>query len=96
MNDRYIEAAHRIQSAVATEIQLVGDSNAGASSKHLRTGLNMVMADVSTILNILVAKGIITKDELIDSITKGTEVEAERLRSIVITKCGLPPETRFE
>lgn len=57
---RYQAAAHAMQSGVAAKMAL---DPAETTPKHLRTGVNSAMVETSAIVELLVAKGIITMDE---------------------------------
>jgi hypothetical protein len=76
---QYQKKAHAIQSAIQFEISTGGEASAGASPKHLRTGLNLVMCDLGSLLDLLVKKGIITDDEVIQATLDGLDGEIARL-----------------
>ena len=80
-SERWRAAAHAVQSGVAAE-QYLG-SNDG-SPKHLRTGLNLVMRDLSSLARLLMSKGVFTPEEFYKAIAEGMEEEArsyeERLK----------------
>lgn len=94
--DRYMAAAHAIQTAVAVQIAHLGDNEAGADHKHLRTGLNMVMADHGSLAALLIRLGIITEAQYNEAIVEGTEAEAERMKLDTRRKCGLPDNVNFK
>lgn len=77
--EEYLKDAHRIQTGVAIEIEAKGVDNMGANPKHLRTGLNMAMADHSSLAKLLIRKGIITDEEYLNAIQVGTREEADRI-----------------
>lgn len=89
-NNRYLEAACAIQGAVAFGIAQLGEDGAGASPRHLRTGLNMVMADHASLVGLLVMLGVITDEQYMDAMVAGTESEAERAISDYRKRTGAP------
>ena len=71
---RYNAAMHRMQSAVAyalTRKPKVGEP------KHLRVGLNSMMAQQGGLVTLLIAKGVITEDEYELAMVEAAEAEAE-------------------
>jgi len=56
----YARLGHAIQSGVAYAMEREANQ---VSPKHLRTGLNCVMADFGSLGRLLIAKGVITQDE---------------------------------
>lgn len=93
--DRWLTAAHAVQSATALHIENRGENAAGADAKHLRTGLNMAMSDHGALARLLVAKGIITDAEYMQAIAEGAEMEAERIAQHVRRECNLPDTVTF-
>lgn len=79
---QYSEAAHAIQTAVAHDINCEGAKGAAADSKHLRTGLNMVMAEFSGLLFLLMRKGVITEDEMHEALLDALEQEKRRYEKL--------------
>ena len=91
MRDRnYIEAAHAMQSGVASEIELKGEKGAAADPKNLRVGVNMAMADQAGLASLLIAKGVFTKEEYIEAITKSANDEADRYQKLLSEAFGRP------
>ena len=84
--ERYLNICHAIQSAtkfLITQAQMRSDDGlAGSSPKHLRTGLNMVMADVSSLATLLIKKGVFTEEEYFEAVLIGAENELERLTNM--------------
>lgn len=72
--ERYLAAAHAMQSGVAAEM---ADSEraAATSPKHLRVGVNTAMVDHASIVTLLVEKGILTWDEVHKALADGMERE---------------------
>lgn len=93
-NARYQRALHRMQSAIALEIQVLGEASA-ASPKHLRVGLNSAFADQAALAGLLIERGVITREDYFDAIVHEAEAEADRVAALVIEACHLPPNTTF-
>lgn len=84
---RYERAAHAMQSGVAAEMgfhEAHGGTSSATSPKHLRTGVNVAMRDHSSIVSLLIRKGILTDEEVMAALADGMEEEVrlhERLVS---------------
>jgi hypothetical protein len=81
---RYFDAMHAVQSAIALDIQISGLNGAGADPKHLRTGVNSCLVDNLAISKLLIEKGIFTESEYFAAIAEAAEGEraslTERMR----------------
>lgn len=75
LNERYIAAAHKMQSGVALKINY---DRSETSPKHLRVGVNAAMVDAGALAELLVLKGIITHEEYLDAIARMMEHEAKK------------------
>ncbi len=75
MKRSYQEAAHAMQSGVAT---VMNTDPSETSPKHLRVGVNSAMCDTAALARLLVAKDIFTLDEWEKAITEEMEREVER------------------
>ena len=62
----YEEAMHAMQSGVAME---QGRGSRDTEPKHLRVGINCRAVDHAGLVDLLIAKGILTKEEYIAAIT---------------------------
>lgn len=93
-NTRYQRALHRMQSAIALEIQVKGEASA-ANAKHLRVGLNSAFAEHAALAGLLIERGVITQEDYFDAIMREAEAEADRVVTLVIEGCHLPPNTSF-
>lgn len=73
--DRYWRAAHCVQAG--------SKMVAARSGEHpqSRTGINMAMRDHASIVELLVAKGVITQDEYMKALADGAEAEVRRLET---------------
>jgi len=87
---RYLNAMHAQQSAIAFEIERLGEANAGSSAKHLRVGMNSALGDQAGLAKLLIEKGLITEQDYLNAIVEGAEREAIRMRDIVRESTGLP------
>lgn len=85
---RWLAAGHAVQTGVKTDIELNGEDGAGASPKHLRTGVNMAMADHAALARLLVAKGVISDEEYRRAIAEGAEQEQERYEKMLSAQFG--------
>ena len=74
-NERYLAAAHAMQSGVATTMQIDSDTT---SPKHLRVGVNSAMCDHAALVRLLIAKGLFTQEEYTKEVAD--EMERERTR----------------
>lgn len=73
--ERWEKAAHAVQSGVAAKMEIGGTDT---SPKHLRTGINVAMADHAGLAELLISKGIITREEYVDAIAHSMEAEQAR------------------
>ena len=73
--DKYFELVHAMQSGVRYDIEHNGENQAAADAKHLRTGINVALADAGAVVELLIEKGIFTEEEYIERITKYMEKE---------------------
>jgi hypothetical protein len=71
--ERYHQLLHAMQSGVAMVIQL--GLSEDHTPKHLRVGVNSAMAEHSGLVKLLIAKGVITEEEVEASLTKAMEDE---------------------
>ncbi len=70
----YARLLHAVQTGVAYTME---KEPTEVAPKHLRTGLNAVMADLGSLTRLLVAKGILTHDEYYDAVLEGLRREVE-------------------
>jgi hypothetical protein len=88
--ERYAAAMHGVQSAIALEIEQLGEKAAGANAKHLRTGINSCLVDSSAIATLLIGKGIFTQDEYFAAIAEAAERELATMTDRVRKSTGIP------
>jgi hypothetical protein len=85
--DRYMAAAHAMQTGVAHEINLDPDS-AYITPKFLRVGVNSALVDSSAIAGLLMEKGIFTQDEYEEALAIAMERERDRYQAIISRLLG--------
>lgn len=87
-NQRYMAAMHAVQSAVALDITVSGDNQAGADHKHLRTGINACLVDSSAVAQLLLAKGVFSEEEYFKALADAAELEVQRLTARMRKRTG--------
>lgn len=70
----YTRLAHAVQTGVAYDH---GFGSQDGTPKHLRTGLNCVMADLGSLAKLLIDKGVITEAEYFDAVLAGLRREID-------------------
>jgi hypothetical protein len=83
---RYLTAAHAMQSGVAAEMAL---NPTDTQPKHLRVGVNSAMVDGSAMATLLMSKGLITADEYEAAIADAMEAEVARYEKRLRDAYGL-------
>ena len=73
----YLALCHAMQSGVGLEIQERFDGSA-ATPKHLRVGVNVAMCEHGAVVALLIAKGLFTEEEYIDSMIEKMEEEVRK------------------
>lgn len=84
-HDEYARLAHAVQTGVA--YALVDDPK-GGSPKHLRVGVNTVKADLGALARLLVAKGLLTEEELFEATLNGLREEIKMYERELSTRMG--------
>jgi hypothetical protein len=82
---RYQAAGHAIQSGVLFDQQTGSDSS---SPKHLRTGIDLRAADQAGLANLLIAKGVFTRQEYVEAMADAAEDEQKRYEEYLSKKVG--------
>lgn len=72
--DRWMKAAHAMQSGVAATMQIEATDT---TPKHLRVGVNAAMANLGSLARLLIAKGLFTELEYLEAIADGMEQEVK-------------------
>ena len=75
MSTEYERAAHAMQSGVMMEMNYRLEPT---SPKHLRVGINTAMVDHAGLVELLIDKGVITREWYIAAITKAMQDEKTR------------------
>ena len=70
---RYEAASHAMQSGVAAMLALGHDQ---ANPKHLRTGVNAAMVEHGAMVELLIAKGVFSREEFFSALADKMEAEA--------------------
>lgn len=78
LQQRYKTFMHGVQTGVKMCIQRDGLSEAGASPKHLRAGVNSALIDSAAVIELLMEKGIIDPLELMEKLCEKAEEEVRR------------------
>jgi hypothetical protein len=84
-----------VQTGIAFEFSREYEQGAGmppevvAALKHLRTGINVVMADTGSLVRLLIRKGVITEEEYATSIVDGMQQEVLRAQQSIFNTYGL-------
>ena len=78
--DRYKAAAHGMQSGVALQRQKeiergIPEDERETGPKHLRVGVNSAMADHGALVELLISKNVLTREEYFEAITNAMERE---------------------
>jgi hypothetical protein len=68
----YLSLAHAIQSGIT---MLANFDVSLQAPKHLRVGLNLALCDIGSLYGLLLAKGIITEEEMHKAIIEGMQRE---------------------
>lgn len=72
---RYLAAAHAMQSGVAWEMQRNG---APTSNKHLRVGVNAAMVEHGALVRLLIDRGLFNEDDYEAALADAMEAEAKK------------------
>lgn len=84
-SERYQAAAHAMQSGVAMEMN---HNPKPTEPKHLRVGVNAAMVDHSGLVELLIKKGLITREEYISAIADAMEREKSRYEEALTRRLG--------
>jgi phosphotransferase system IIB component len=85
--ERWKAAAHAVQSGVAAKMSI---DPTDTQPKHLRTGINVALADQAGLAELLMAKGVITRDEYMEAIAGSMEAEQSRYEEELTQMIGKP------
>jgi hypothetical protein len=80
--DRYHAACHAMQSGVAMRMEQ--ELGGGATApKHLRVGINSAMVETSTIVQILIDRGLLTELEWYERLADAMEAEVQTYERLI-------------
>lgn len=82
---RYVAAAHAMQSGVAAKMER---DPSETTPKHLRTGVNSSMVENSALVKLLVSKGVLTDEEWAEALAEGMEDEVRLYEKWLTEKIG--------
>lgn len=99
----YEATAHGVQSAIRFEMSKKGLPDEAGDAigkmvgmlKHLRTGIDMSKSDMLGLVELLLAKGVITRDEYIEHMRLAANEELARYQDHCRSEYGLPPGADF-
>lgn len=83
--ERYLKATHAMQTGVVMELELGSFSG---EPKHLRVGVNAALCDSAMIVKLLIAKGVVTKEEIGKASADEMELEVVRYENRLSEKLG--------
>lgn len=91
MNDtefisRSIELGHAMQTGVAMRMER---GNKDTEPKHLRTGIDQLFSQSKALAEILMAKGVCTKEEYYDACIRAQEDEVEMAERLLSEAYGI-------
>ncbi|WP_395175103.1 hypothetical protein [Roseibium alexandrii] len=86
--ERYEQAAHRVQSAIAAIPQ-----HPNQTPKHLRVGVDMGKSDQAGLAKLLIDKGVITMTEYFKAMADQAEIEAEQYETELSVQFGINIKT---
>ena len=83
---RHRELSHAMQSGVE-----FSKDKRDQDPKHLRVGINVALSDQGSLARLLIHKGVITEEELLQAIVDGMEREVEGYRDRIHSETGTKP-----
>lgn len=87
--ERYTRALHAMQSGVKAHMELSpGGMSADTMPKHMRTGINSAMVETSVLGRVMLAKGIMTREEYFRTLADVMEEEAHRYEALLSEMSG--------
>lgn len=86
--ERYIAAAHAMQSGVKADIETDARTQGCTRPKDIRVGINSALVDSAALAELLINKGIITLEEYQDVLAVAMEREAKRYEELLSTRLG--------
>ncbi len=83
--ERYKALCHAMQTGVAYKMNY---DPTDTTPKHLRVGVNVAMCDHGALVNLLIAKGIITEDEYFDALVESMQREVDNYTREISEQLG--------
>ncbi len=84
--EKYKALCHAMQSGVAYKMNY---DPTDTTPKHLRVGVNVAMCDHAALVNLLMAKGIITEDEYFDALIESMQREVDNYTREINDQLGI-------
>jgi len=84
---RYMRAAHAVMAAIG-----FNPDKALLEPKHMRTGIDMSKADMKGLVDLLIAKGVFTGEELTAALDVSAEEEAQFQKQACAAAMGVDPD----
>lgn len=85
---RYEEALHGLQSAINFSLEVKGEAQTGCSVKHLRVGIDSLFATNLGLANLLMEKGVFTKEEYMEHMRLAANTELHRYQEMLSNYTG--------
>lgn len=85
---RYLAAMHAVQSGVLMCLKAFGPDQTGATTKHLRVGIDSSQVNDAALVDLLIAKGLITLDEYYAKMADQAEKEKARYEKLLSDHYG--------
>jgi predicted transcriptional regulator len=86
LKNEYIQLLHAMQSGVAS--MMVFEDDVATKPKHLRVGVNSALVDTSSIVELLIKKGVFTEEEWYEKLVEMTKKEVKQYESLLSKKHG--------
>lgn len=85
LREEYLSHLHAVQSGIKVKIDLGDDF---ATSKHLRVGVDSAMVSDRALVSLLVAKGVFTEREYLESLVRAAREERTRTENELSERLG--------
>ena len=85
LQERYLKAAHAMQSGVAYSMGHTVET----TPKHLRVGVNSAMVETSTLARLLIANGVFTEQEHLEMLCVVMEEEVASYQKKINERLGV-------
>ena len=85
--NEYRRLIHSMQAGVGFDA-----NSQDQTPKHLRVGINCAMSEAGALVSLLIKKGVITEEELVDEFIVYMQREVESYKKTLAKKYDYPPE----